>query len=161
MCIRGSNGTRWIFDVSICWALVGTLTTYLAGLVFALQQERCDPSVVALGVPDACLSTTLEYLTIVVILATCCLGIFASVSVWRTVAYKKEKGVHAYLDETVEKQRQEQEKLLAARKGQVSKQHARLRSGEAEKEAVVANDAEADDNVVDDNPMFDTEQIEN
>ena len=121
-------------DIDICefGSLVGTIATYLTGLVFAIQHTTCDQPVnVATCEPvnvdtDACLSPKLEFFATLVIMLTTALGLLSFVRVRWTVGRMKKVGLHKYLDETLEEQRNEQDKMLAMRKEQVDKQHARL-----------------------------------
>ena len=70
-------------------ALVGTILTYLAGLVFSFEKETCDA---AEGSDELCLSKTLELFAAIAIIATTIIAGWTEASVARTVRKKTELG---------------------------------------------------------------------
>jgi len=73
-------------------ALVGTILTYLAGLVFTFEKETCDSTELS---DEQCLSQLLEYFAVIVIMTTTIIAAWTEFSVARTVAKKTTLGEQA------------------------------------------------------------------
>ena len=132
------------------FALLGTVLTYLAGLVFTFEHASCDTESIDRK-RDECLSKTLEYFAALVIIVTAALGIYTELRVMISVKHKTKVGVHAYLEESVTKLMDEHEVSNQKRIEQAHKQEARYLAELQEREGKGESAVETA------NPTFDAE----
>ena len=113
---------------------MGTVLTYLAGLVFTFEKETCEAiedsgAFIASGEgEERCLSQLLEYGAALVIVATTGLAAYAEFQVARTVRLKTKIGMHMFLEKEIAAQDTEHKSAHDKRVEQAHKKEARFKA---------------------------------
>jgi hypothetical protein len=125
---------------------MGTVLTYLAGLVFTFEKETCEAiedsgAFIASGEgEERCLSQLLEYGAALVIVATTGLAAYAEFQVARTVRLKTKIGMHMFLEKEIAAQDTEHKSAHDKRVEQARKKEARFKASVVRHEEHIAKD---------------------
>lgn len=113
---------------------MGTVLTYLAGLVFTFEKETCEAiedsgTFIASGESeDRCLSQLLEYGAALIIMATTVLAGYTEFQVAHTVRLKTKIGMHMFLENEIAAQDAEHKSAHDKRVEQAHKKEARFKA---------------------------------